>query len=783
MKGQDDSLFYIVAGKLADYHIAFPVEKIHIHQDRTVYTSGETLWFKAYQSFSKGIEHGSSVLYVDLMDGKNRLVASSKWPLEDGTASGHIALSDTLATGRYLLRAYTQWMQNFDADGFFTQEILLLSSHQADTGQVAPPLARLPVQLHLFPEGGNLVEGLFSKVAFKVIDNRGKGVAVTGVILDEEENEVQHFQTVHNGMGYFLFKPQPGKRYTARLTDHSLKVALPEAYPKGIVIDVRYREDKMRITLRHNVEVSAHSSPLYLTIHQHGQTFINTSIDLNNPVSIVDISNEKLPEGIFTLTVYDAQLTTYCERLAFVNYPKQTALRLTTDETSYGRRKKVSLQLETNMGESAPQTGSYSLAIVQSDRNGREGWKDFYTNYFLQSELKGRIEEPASYLAKKDLSSLKKLDLLLITHGWRRYVWNDMMQSAYPNLHYPVEPGLSFSGSVKMGRRQKGEDVVVTAIFQQDSIREILSGHPMDNGLFSFTGYHFYDRAEVIVSATDTKLRVLDVALNEPVVPHANYSYQNEHAHSSTDSLTIAIFGNMPEAAEGIDKKTYQLPDIQITARAIRQNPHQRHNSTFNMSTYDVKTDFSYTASQSFGDPNTGALAILAHIPAVRTLHSMGKGYLQSAEAVEPYYILDGVRVPKQTIASTNANMISRVEVLTPAAAMLYGSGSHAGAVAFYTKSWKELNSSIPTRTVIQPLSGYNQPKEFYSPDYSAASDYIDPDYRKTLLWIPDVRFDTNGKANIHFYTSDDTGAYTILCEGRSANERIGTAQSAFYVF
>jgi hypothetical protein len=198
------------------------------------------------------------------------------------------------------------------------------------------------------------------------------------------------------------------------------------------------------------------------------------------------------------------------------------------------------------------------------------------------------------------------------------------------------------------------------------------------------------------------------------------------------------------------------------------------------MTNYDVKTDFSYTSGSN---SQTGALSILEYIPAVRTLHSMGKSYLQSAEAVELYYILDGVRVPKQTIASTSASMISRVEVLTPAAAMLYGSGSHAGAIAFYTKSWKEINNSTPTRTVIQQLSGYNQPKEFYSPDYSAVSDYIDPDYRKTLLWIPNVRFDNNGKAAINFYTSDDTGAYLILCEGRSANDLIGTEQSVFYVF
>jgi hypothetical protein len=302
----------------------------------------------------------------------------------------------------------------------------------------------------------------------------------------------------------------------------------------------------------------------------------------------------------------------------------------------------------------------------------------------------------------------------------------------------------------------------------------------MDNGLFSFTGYHFYDMAEVILSATDNKLRVLDLTINNPVVPDSDYYYQNEFDNSSTDSLIIAIFGSMPEVAEGIDEKTYQLPDIQVTARAVRENPYQLHNSVFNMTNYDVKTDFSYTSGSN---SQTGALSILEYIPAVRTLYSMGKSYLQSAEAVEPYYILDGIRVPKQAIASISASMISRVEILTPAAAMLYGSGSHAGAIAFYTKSWKEINNSIPTRTVIQQLSGYNQPKEFYSLDYSAVSEYIDPDYRKTLLWIPNVRFDNNGKAKINFYTSNDTGEYLILCEGRSANDLIGTGQSVFYVF
>ena len=171
-KAQNDALFQTAAQQLYSWHSLAPIEKLYVHQDRTRYVAGETIWFKVYQTFSNGIEEGSGVVYVDLIDGSNSLVAQTKWKMENGMASGHIELPKILPAGNIQLRAYTRWMQNFDSEGFFTREISILSPYPSKE-ETAPMQEK---RLTLFPEGGNLVEGLLSRIAFEVTDVNGKGM-------------------------------------------------------------------------------------------------------------------------------------------------------------------------------------------------------------------------------------------------------------------------------------------------------------------------------------------------------------------------------------------------------------------------------------------------------------------------------------------------------------------------------------------------------------------------------------------------------------------------------
>lgn len=107
------------------YHDSRPIEKIHLHLDKTTYTAGETIWFKAYEvvGVENLLSNLSKIIYVDLIDPKDRTISALKIPLTSGLGVGDIGLVDTLIEGTYRLRAYSNWMRNDSSSYFFNQNI------------------------------------------------------------------------------------------------------------------------------------------------------------------------------------------------------------------------------------------------------------------------------------------------------------------------------------------------------------------------------------------------------------------------------------------------------------------------------------------------------------------------------------------------------------------------------------------------------------------------------------------------------------------------------------
>jgi len=316
LMAQNDALFQTAAQRLYSWHSQAPTEKLYVHQDRTRYVAGETIWFKVYQSFSNGIDEASGVVYVDLIDGSNTMVAQTKWKLENGMASGQIDLPKNLPGGNLQLRAYTRWMQNFNTEGFFTREISVLSPYPSKE-ETAPVQEK---RLTLFPEGGNLVAGLLSRIAFEVTDANGKGIEAKGSVVDSEGKMIQEFETRHSGMGLFYFTPEKGKKYFAQLTGTDVTVPFPEIHKQGAVMETRQFQDQFRVTVRHKMD---NRKSLYLTVHQNGVSYFNSSLNISRETVYGDIPVDKLPVGIFTVTIYDETFRAWCERVCMVNYPEQ----------------------------------------------------------------------------------------------------------------------------------------------------------------------------------------------------------------------------------------------------------------------------------------------------------------------------------------------------------------------------------------------------------------------------------------------------------------------------
>ncbi|ARS41859.1 hypothetical protein CA265_20250 [Sphingobacteriaceae bacterium GW460-11-11-14-LB5] len=99
-------------------------EKVYLHLDKTYYLAGDTIWLKGYTVDARTSlpSKKSGVLYVELFKGQKTL-KKRVIPLTSGFGWGDIALPDTLSTGTYRIRAYTQWMRNWPTEFFFDKTV------------------------------------------------------------------------------------------------------------------------------------------------------------------------------------------------------------------------------------------------------------------------------------------------------------------------------------------------------------------------------------------------------------------------------------------------------------------------------------------------------------------------------------------------------------------------------------------------------------------------------------------------------------------------------------
>ncbi len=170
--------------KFVSYQANNYTEKIFVHTDKTFYLTGESVWFKIYcvEESSNKFSAISKIAYVEIINPENKPVLQAKIALDSGTGKGAFIIPSFISSGNYVLRAYTKWMANFDADYFFQQPITIINNLKPVAGSQTNQQEKYIVSF--FPEGGNLVDGITSKIAFKAVDEYGEPVDCSGNILD-----------------------------------------------------------------------------------------------------------------------------------------------------------------------------------------------------------------------------------------------------------------------------------------------------------------------------------------------------------------------------------------------------------------------------------------------------------------------------------------------------------------------------------------------------------------------------------------------------------------------
>lgn len=234
-----DSLFASVSRQLSGY----PCECVYLQTSKGIYETGEDMWFKAYQldAQSFGLSDRSKTLYLQMVDSKDSVVWREKYPIGNGIADGHVYVDEKLPEGDYSLEGYTRYLFHNDTTGILSAHKIRVVKNIAQNNQRTDRGEESNLRFDLFPEGGNLISGLSSRLAFKATGGKGYPVDVEGTLY-EDDNPTTTFKSFHDGMGFFFFTPSAGKKYHIELKDGKI-YSLPEIYLQGMTLRLS-RQDK-----------------------------------------------------------------------------------------------------------------------------------------------------------------------------------------------------------------------------------------------------------------------------------------------------------------------------------------------------------------------------------------------------------------------------------------------------------------------------------------------------------------------------------------------------------
>lgn len=784
----EDGPFQRIVKSLVGFYGTSLPEKVYLHFDRPFYASGETIWFKAYavEADSHRPDTLSKVLYVDLLSAQQRLVAQRTLRLHGGLTHGDIALPDTLPTGTYQLRAYTSWMRNAGAAFFFARPLTIVHPTATPT-KAGARSAR--VEVRFFPEGGNLVEGLESEVGFKATDEYGHGVAVQGTVVDARNQLVVSFASRHLGMGSFHLAPAPGQHYRAVLTLPSgakTDYPLPQSQPAGYVLHVSETAEDFLVTIRRRLGAGAPAGPALLLAQVRGSVVYAVRVPVGDTAPVAaKLPKAKFRAGLAHLTLFDELGTAQCERLVFTPNPPGVRLALVPDKPAYAPHEAVHLRLAATDAAGQPVAGHFSVAVARQFTGQVDG-PTIVSHLLLSSDLGGVIEDPGYYFrAPTTPETQQALNDLLLTQGWRRFVWKELLAGQLPQRRFALEQGLAVSGQVLTADQQPATARQVT--YLQTNPRREAQFKTDATGHFSFYGLDGRDTTLVMLRAQPAKgERELTICLLAP--PATLPIPPDALLVAGTPSAALADYlGHQPPhtAAKG-----YQLApgnsivldkvSVRGQRRAAPTDGIVRPYATSNAAVLQVASQVLPGDSRNvfqYLQGRVAGVAVSGNSINIRQSASLQNHDTGGFKLIEPLYLLDGAVVSTDILATYPLHEIQTVDILNQNSAALFGIQAYGGVVAIYSRqngatygvaAADDLAAARPGMHSVQ-IPGYYQAREFYAPRYGAAAASPQPDPRAaTLYWAPEVSTDAAGQAQLSFYTSDAAGSFQAVAEGLS---------------
>lgn len=796
--------FAIIVNSLDSLQRAVPVEKVHLHLDKPFYSVGDTIWIKAYVvDQDNHLSDLSRVVHFDLINSADSIKASLVMPVSNGEAWGGLTLTDTLFyAGNYNLRAYTNVMRNFDGDYFYNRSIAIVnalppsinSPGKTETTANNTSVTEISkngsadISLTFFPEGGNLINGVPSIVAFKAVGTDGLSREVNGYIVDQKNERVATFASEHAGMGIFKILPTIDNTYSAIMTVNGVEKHIPLPTVQNTGYGLSVTQDNENIIIKIISSASIPTDTLNIVAQANNEVFYTGQAFVNGRRFLAALPKKRFPEGILQITLFDKRFVPAAERLTFIKHNDQN-IHIGLNDTRPGAQNngKVQLNITATDATGKPVQGAFSVAVTNADKVHYDDDSEIsiFSNLLLAADLKGYIEQPNYYFTDTLATKQKHLDNLLLTQGWRRFVWQDVLANKMrPVLFAPERDNVT--GLVVDSKKQPVAGARVS-LFLKTGGMVLLNALSDARGKFRFDSVLTDKNEKYALTASDrtgkTKYTVeldkpeeisIPSVVPRPFLPYPGLNTYLEGAQRDYIALRDSGLLNGGKLLKEVVIKQTKKPTATQAAVTHSKNLHGPGNAN------DVITFLDLVRCN--GAINLGGCLLILG-KSNNIVYNNGAFYSRGSRDPMAIYV-DGGYMGQDYDGALND--ISSIEILRSISlSQIYGQPGFGGVILITTKTGDiDYNSyelerygvvKVVPKTIKPALSNLSLAprREFYVPNYTVRATQ-QANFRSTIYWKPNIVTEKDGRATIEFMVGATPANYRVILEGIGINGQLG---------
>ncbi|MBS1920170.1 MAG: hypothetical protein JST17_07940 [Bacteroidetes bacterium] len=776
-------LFYLSAGSgiaqnidstIQKYADDYGQERVYFQFDKSTYIPGETIWFKAYLMNGFYPVNDSKNFYADWTDDHGNLLFRTISPIVDGTTNGQFNIPANYS-GKFIhVKAYTKWMLNFDSAFLYEKDILILGPK----GNSPELKSNVISSLQFFPEGGDIIEGVGNKIAFKANDQWGHPVKIKGFIQNNKGKLIDSLRILHDGMGYFFIFPQAGESFTAKWKDEKGKeysTDLPGIKKFGVSMQVVVSGTRriFNISAAPDVATSLQTVTIIGTMHQ--REVFKVSKEINTGVATGVIPTQDIPSGILTITVFDKRWQPLAERITYINnqeyyfHPEMTVQH-------WGLSKRARNEIVITVPDSLQANMAVSVtdAAINADSSD-----NIISHLLLTGDIKGQVYNPYFYFSNNSDSVSQDLDLVMLTHGWRKFNWEQVAAGKLPNILYPKDTSyLNLSGrvyGVLPSDLRQGANIIMIVSQQKQGGKVVVLPIEAD-GSFNDLSLILMDTAHIYYQLPKKHFGDASVRFMENLLPplRANISATGKFNNNVNDTT-----GNFHHwlLADEMNKLLLQyegkvLENVTITSKT--KSPLEVMDKKYTSGLFSGGDSYQFDImNDPLASASPNIFYYLQSKVAGLQINTTSTPPTLTWRGGAPGLYVDEIPTDADMVSSIPASDVAYIKVFRPPFMGSFG-GSN-GAIAIYTRRGDDIKSSPGKGLANNIVTGYTLIREFYAPNY----DNFKPenerkDVRTTLYWNPQViTTPQKNQVTLTFYNNDVTKSFRVTIEGMTKDGQL----------